>query len=67
MCYWYFSKYTWVVHLKDKKGGTIVNWFQKISNNSMELHSKRKPNKISVDKGSEFQNSYFKKWLKEII
>ena len=33
----------------------------------MELHSKRKPNKIWVDKGSEFQNSYFKKWLKEII
>ena len=25
----------------------------------------RKPNKISVDKGSEFYNSFFKKWLKD--
>ena len=29
-----------------------------ISNNS-----KRKPNKIWIDKGSEFYNTYFKKWL----
>ena len=27
--------------------------------------SARKPNKIWVDKGSEFYYSYFKKWLKE--
>ena len=27
--------------------------------------SKRKPNKIWVDQGSEFYNSLFKKWLKE--
>ena len=27
--------------------------------------SKRKPNKIWVDQGSEFYNSYFKKWLKD--
>ena len=25
----------------------------------------RKPNKIWVDKGSEFYNSFFKKWLKD--
>ena len=25
----------------------------------------RKPNKIKVDKGSEFYNSSFKKWLKD--
>ena len=25
----------------------------------------RKPNKIWVDKGSEFYNSHFKKWLKK--
>ena len=36
-----FSKYAWVVPLKDKKGITIVNAFQKILNNST-----RKPNKI---------------------
>ena len=54
-----FSKYAWVVPLNDKKGITIVNGFQKILDNST-----RKPNKIQVDKGSEFYNSSFKKWLK---
>ena len=54
-----FIKYAWVVPLKDKKGVNIVNAFQKILNNSA-----RKPNKIWVDKGSEFYNS-FKKWLKD--
>ena len=29
-----FSKYAWVVHLKDKKGISIVNAFQKILKNS---------------------------------
>ena len=41
-----FSKYAWVVPLKDKKGASIVNTFQKILDNLMELHSGRKPNKI---------------------
>ena len=54
-----FSKYAWVAPLNDKKGITIVNGFQKILDNST-----RKPNKIQVDKGSEFYNSSFKKWLK---
>ena len=54
-----FSKYAFVVPLKDKKGTTIVNAFQSILNNS-----KRKPNKIWVDQGSEFYNNNFKKWLK---
>ena len=36
-----FSKHAWVIPLKDKKGISIVNGFQKIINNS-----KRKPNKI---------------------
>ena len=30
----------------------------------MELHLKRKPNKIWVDQGSEFYNKYFKDFLK---
>ena len=47
-----FSKYVWVVPLKDKKGASIVNAFQKILDDS-----NRKPNKIWVDKGSEFYNS----------
>ena len=54
-----FSKYAFVVTLKDKKGTTIANAFQSILNNS-----KRIPNKIWVDQGSEFYNNYFKKWLK---
>ena len=48
-----YSKYVWVVPLKDKKSVTIVNAFQKILYDSVELHSMRKPNKIWVDKGSE--------------
>ena len=44
-----FSKYAWVIPLKDKKGISIVNAFQIISK-----ESNRKPNKIWVDKGSEF-------------
>ena len=60
-----FSKYAWVVPLKDKKGITIVNAFQKILDKPMELHSERKPNKTWVDKGSELYNNSFKKWLKD--
>ena len=55
-----FSKYAWVVPLKDKKGTIIVNAFQSILNNS-----KRKPIKIWVDQGSEFYNNHFKKCLKD--
>ena len=43
----------------------IVNSFENILNNSTKLHSMRKPNKIWVDKSSEFYNSFFKKWLKD--
>ena len=55
-----FSKYSWVVPLKDKKGVSIVNAFRKILNKSG-----RNRNKIWVDKGSEFYNNSFKKWLKD--
>ena len=55
-----FSKYAFVVPLKDKKGTTIANAFQSIFDNS-----KREPNKIWVDQGSEFYNKSFKKWLKD--
>ena len=53
-----FTKYAWVVSLKDKKGVTVVNAFQNILDNS-----KRKPNKIWVDQGNEFYKTSFKKWL----
>ena len=56
-----FSKYAWVVSLKDKKGISIVNVFQNIlkeSDRSKANSKGRKPNKVWVDKGSEFY-----KWL----
>ena len=56
-----FSKYAWVVPLKDKKGISIVKAFQII----LKQSNSRKPNKIWVDKGSEFYNTYFKKWLRD--
>ena len=70
-----FSKYAWVVPLKDKKSASIVNAFQKILNDSASSEAKskgrrqsqskrRKPNKISVDKGNEFYNNSFRQWLK---
>ena len=55
-----FSKYAWVVPLRDKKGVSIVTAFQ-----SILKQSNGKQNKIWVDKGSEFYNTSFKKWLRD--
>ena len=55
-----FSKYAWVVPLKNKKGVSIVTAFQ-----SILKQSSRKPNKILVDKGSKFYNASFKNWLQD--
>ena len=52
-----FSKNAWVVPLKDKKRYKYCQSISKQSN--------RKPNKIWVDKGSEFYNAYLKKWLRD--
>ena len=49
-----------ILSLKDKKGISIVNAFQKIFDKL-----ERKPNKIWVDQRSEFYNNFFKKWLKD--
>ena len=49
-----YSKYTFVIPLKDKKGISIVNAFDKIIKKS-----ERKPHKIWVDQGSEFYNNNF--------
>ena len=54
-----FSKYAWIVPIKDKKGSSIVNAFKKILSNL-----NRKPNKISVDQGSEFYNNILKDFVK---
>ena len=53
-----YSKYAWVIPLKDKKGVTITNAFQKIVD-----VSNNQPNKIWVDKGSEFYNKSIKSFL----
>ena len=49
-----FSKYAWVIPLKDKKGISIVNGFKQILK-----ESSRKQYKIWVGKGSEFYNISF--------
>ena len=54
-----FSKYAWVIPMKDKKGTSIVNAFNKILSDS-----NKKPNKIWIDQGSEFYNNSFKDFLK---
>ena len=53
-----YNKYPFVIPLKDKKGVSIVNAFDKIIK-----QSRRKPNEIWEDQGSEFYNNVFKKWL----
>ena len=55
-----FSRYAWVIALKNKKGESIVEGFENILDDS-----NRKPNKVWVDHGSEFYNNKFKKFLKE--
>ena len=49
-----FIKYAWVVPLRDKRGVSIVNTFQKI------ISKGRKPNKIWVDQGGEFYNNFLR-------
>ena len=47
-----FSKYAWVIPIKDAKGVSIVNAFQKI------ISKERKLNKRWVDQGSKFYNFF---------
>ena len=55
-----FSKYAFVVLLRDKRGASIVEGFNEIVNDS-----NRRPNTIWVDQGSDFYNKVFKNWLKD--
>ena len=55
-----YSKYAFVIPLKDEKGISIVNVFNKIIK-----QSNRKPNKIWVDQGGEFYNNVYEKWLSD--
>ena len=54
----FFSKYAWVVPLKDKRGITTVNAFEKIISKGC------KQNKIWVDQGGEFYNNLFERFWK---
>ena len=51
-----------MIPLKDKKSITITSAFQKILDKS-----NWKPNKMWLDKGSEFYNRSMKSWLKHSI
>ena len=57
-----YNKYAWFIILKDKNRISITNTFQKILD-----ESNHKPNKIWIDKGSEFYNRTMKSWLEKII
>lgn len=53
------SKYAWVVPLKNKSGPTLVTAFHQI------FAEGRKPLKLQTDKGAEFLNKTFQKFLKD--
>ena len=53
-----FSKYGWIKPLSDKKTETVSKAFDDI------FKSKRKPQMLWTDKGSEFINKHFKEFLK---
>ena len=57
-----YSKFTWVIPLKDKTGIRITNAFQKILK-----ESNHKLNKICVEKSSEFYTSLMKSLLEKMI
>ena len=54
-----FSKYGWIEPLKDKKAESVSSAFDHIFKKS-----KRKPEKLWTDKGSEFISKHFKDFLK---
>ena len=54
-----FTKYAWAIPLKNKSGLSITNRFKTI------LSEGRKPEKLWVDRGSEFYNKTFKSLLKK--
>ena len=57
-CIGIFSKFAWVIHLKDKRGITIKNALEKIFN-------ERKQNFLWTDRGTEFYNKQVQDLLNE--
>ena len=54
-----FSKYGWIVPLKDKKGETVTEAFQTI------FKEGRKPQYLWTDKGKEYYNKNMKELLEK--
>ena len=59
VCVDVFSKYAWVVPLKNKTGPSLVEAFKII------LSSGLKPEKVMTDQGSEYFNGHFQALMKE--
>lgn len=53
-----FSKFAWVVPIKDKSGKTLVEAFKSV------LKRGRTPKSLQTDKGTEFKNKEFQNFLK---
>ena len=61
-----FTKYAWAIPLNNKSGLSITNGFKTILSEGPQGGSEhRKPEKLWVDRGSEFYNKTFKPLLKE--
>ena len=61
-----FTKYAWAIPLRNKTGLSITNCFKIVIGESPQGGSEsRKPEKLWVDRGSEFYNKTFKSLLKE--
>ena len=54
-----FSKYGWIVPLKDKKGETVTETFKTI------FKEGRKPQYLWTDKGKEYYNKHLKELLEK--
>ena len=59
VCIDVFSKFAWIIPLKNKTGPSLVEAFKLI------LKSGRKPQKIQTDQGTEFFNRPFKALMKQ--
>jgi transposase InsO family protein len=56
-----FSKFAWVIPIKNKQAKSVLEAFKIIIENSS-----RKPNNLQSDQGTEFLNKEFKEYLEEI-
>ena len=69
-----FTKYAWAIPLKNKSGLSITNGFKIVLSEHPQGGSEspqggsepRKPEKLWVDRGSEFYNKTFKSFLKKM-